>query len=133
MLNRILIADDSAIARSIIKRVLEINGLVDIEIFEAENGKIALDLLKKNPCDLVFTDLNMPDMSGEELLKRIKSSPRLTDIPVIVISSLTNPAKEKKLIKENALAVFTKPVSLPEISRFLKSYQNMNTGDSNGL
>ncbi len=119
MIEKVLVVDDSAIARSIIRRSLEICGLQDVEFREAGNGHKALDLLKEEKVDLVFTDLNMPQMSGEELLKRIKSSPKLFDIPVIVISSLGNPAKERRLIQEYAAAVFQKPISLPEIRDFL--------------
>ncbi|MFZ0389699.1 MAG: response regulator [Calditrichia bacterium] len=122
-MQNILIVDDSAIARSIVRRILEINGMDKVEISEAGNGKEALDYLKRQSFDLVFTDLNMPEMDGENLLKRIKASPRLNHIPVVVISSLGNPAREKRLVSENALAVFTKPVSLPEISQFLQSYR----------
>lgn len=122
MNKRILVADDSAIARSIIRRILEINGISDVDLIEAGSGKEALELLQQQACDLIFTDLNMPDMNGEELLKRIKSSPRLNHIPVVIITSLGNPAKEKKMIAEHAEAVFTKPISIPEISQFLTEF-----------
>ncbi len=128
MNRRILIVDDSATARSIIRRVLEINGLGDFQIEEAGSGAEAIALLKEQKCDLVFSDLNMPEMDGEGLLKRVKSSPKLQDIPVVIVSSLGNPAKERKLIQDHARAVFSKPISVPEISQFLKEYFN-NTED----
>lgn len=121
---QILIVDDSQIARSIIRRILEINGFTDVPILEAKNGTDALNILKTQKCELVITDLNMPDMNGEELLKRIKSSPRLNDLPVVVITSLGNKAREQKLISEQAAAVFTKPLSIPEISQFIKNNLN---------
>ncbi|MCD4693730.1 MAG: response regulator, partial [Calditrichales bacterium] len=83
MINRVLIVDDSKTARSIIRRSLEICGLQDAEIGEASNGREALQTLKTTEYDLVFTDLNMPEMDGEQLLKRMKSSPKLLDVPVI--------------------------------------------------
>lgn len=72
MIKRVLIVDDSSTARSIIRRTLEISGMDEIEIGEAANGNEAMEILKTNKYDLVFTDLNMPDMNGEQLLKRIK-------------------------------------------------------------
>jgi two-component system chemotaxis response regulator CheY len=120
MPKRILIVDDSAIARSIIKRSLEICGFDETEVLEAGDGNEALATLKNEDVDIVFTDLNMPDMSGEQLLKRIKSSPKLFEIPVIIITSMKNPAKEKKLISEHAAAVLAKPLKLPLLRQILE-------------
>lgn len=122
MIKRVLIVDDSSTARSIIRRTLEISGLDELEIGEAANGNEALEILKANKYDLVFTDLNMPDMNGEQLLKRIKSSPKLNDIPVVVISSMTNESTESKLLSEHAEKIFPKPLSLPDIQDFLETY-----------
>ncbi len=120
MPKRILIVDDSAIARSIIKRSLEICGFDETEALEAGNGNEAMETLKNEQVDIVFTDLNMPDMNGEQLLKRIKSSPKLFEIPVVIITSMKNPAKEKKLISEHAAAVLSKPLALPLLRQVLE-------------
>ena len=122
MVNRVMIVDDSRAARNMIRRSLEICGLDPAFIDEAGNGKEALDKLKTSNYNLVFTDLNMPEMGGEELLKRIKSSPKLNDIPVVIISSLANPNKENKLIKEHAAKILSKPLSLPDLEELLEKY-----------
>ena len=110
-MQQIVIADDSRTARLFIKKCLEIIGLEDVAISEAANGAEALALIKKGGFDLLLTDLNMPEMDGQELLRRIKGSPKTTDIPVLVITSAGNPAKEKELLSLGALAVLTKPVT----------------------
>jgi two-component system chemotaxis response regulator CheY len=112
-MKRIIIADDSATARMFIKRCLQIIGLGDAEIIEAEHGKEALTAAKAQDVDLLLTDLNMPVMDGETLVKWVKSSPKLCDLPVIVITSAGNPAKEAKLLKLGAHRVLNKPVSPP--------------------
>ena len=122
MVKRILIVDDSKAARNMIRRSLEICGLDEAEIGEAENGKEALDILRTEEYDLVFTDLNMPEMGGEQLLKRMKSSPKLNEIPIVVISSLANPNKESMLLKENASKILSKPLSLPELQELIEDY-----------
>ena len=127
-INRVLIVDDSAVARKIIKRSLEIVGLQDAEFQEAGNGVEALARLKDTPFDLVCTDLSMPEMNGMQLLKRIKCSPKLSETPVVVISSLVNNIKEQQLLAEYALKVFKKPLSLPELGEFFKSYRVENMG-----
>ncbi len=82
---KIIIVDDSTTARMIVRRCLEIAGFSDAEFIEAENGKEALALLKEHKVDFVISDLNMPVMDGEMLLKWMKASPKLTDIPLVVL------------------------------------------------
>lgn len=110
-MNRIVIADDSATARMFIRRCLEIIGLGEATLVEAEHGREALSLLKEENADLLLTDLNMPVMDGATLLKWVKSSPRLHDLPVLVITSAGNPAKEQELLALGAFGVLNKPVS----------------------
>jgi two-component system chemotaxis response regulator CheY len=107
-MNRIVIADDSATARMFIRRCLEIIGLGEAALVEAENGREALSLLKEEDTDLLLTDLNMPVMDGATLLKWVKS---LHDLPVLVITSAGNPAKEQELKALGAFGVLNKPVS----------------------
>jgi len=108
---RIVIADDSATARMVIRRCLEIIGLGDAGMVEVPNGREALARLKEEPTDLLVTDLNMPIMDGETLLKWVKGSPKLTEVPVVVITSAGNPAKEALLSELGAFAVLDKPIS----------------------
>lgn len=122
MIKRIVIADDSATARMFIKRCLQIIGLGDAEMVEAEHGKEALTAAKAEPTDLLLTDLNMPVMDGETLLKWVKASPKLMDMPVVVITSAGNPAKEQELLKIGALKVINKPVSPPTLMEALSSF-----------
>ncbi|RLD16401.1 response regulator [candidate division KSB1 bacterium] len=119
-MQRILIVDDSSTARSLIKKSLGICGLGNVHFEEADNGKHALEILRSEPVDLVLTDVNMPTMDGLNLLKRIKSSPKLCDIPVVVITSLKNNTSEQLLISEQAVAVLGKPIAIPEMYRLLK-------------
>ncbi|NOX88653.1 MAG: response regulator [Calditrichaeota bacterium] len=122
---RILIVDDSATARALIRRSLDICGLKDVSFLEAGNGKEALKILKDEKVDFVFTDINMPEMDGEALLKRIKSSPKLFHLPVVVITSLKNSIAEQNLIREHAAAVLAKPLELPEVHKILRDSLNL--------
>lgn len=118
-MKRIVIADDSATARMMIKRCLEIIGLAGAEFFEAENGKEALTLVKQNQADLLVSDLNMPVMDGETLLKWVKASPKLIDLPVLIITSAGNEAKCKQLMEMGAFAVANKPINPAILSNIL--------------
>lgn len=119
-MHQVLIVDDSSTARSLIKKSVNICGLQDARFLEAENGRSAMEILRNESVDLVLTDVNMPEMDGLNLLKRIKSSPKLFDVPVVVITSLKNNTSEQLLIKEQATAVLGKPIAIPEMYRLLK-------------
>lgn len=111
MIKRIVIADDSTMARMFTRRCLEIAGCQGATFVEASNGEEALKLLKEEKADLLVTDLHMPVLDGEQLLSRILASPKLSGLPVIVITSADNPAKEKRFREMGAFAVLGKPVS----------------------
>ncbi len=124
MIQKVLIADDSAIARSIVRRVLEVAGFENLEIREADCGEKALEMLKQSPAELVLTDLNMPQMDGFQLLRRIKASPKLNQAEVIVISSIVTEQKVQELKLNGALEVFKKPLAMPEVCQFLTEYRD---------
>ena len=121
-MTRIIIADDSATARMLIRRCLEIIGLGDALIIETEDGKAALAAAKENLPDLLLTDLNMPVMDGETLLKWVKASPKLCDLPVVVITSVGNPEKEAQLLKLGARQVIHKPLTPPRLLQALADF-----------
>lgn len=107
----IMIVDDSAMARLIMKQCLEIAGYRGKCFIEAANGKDALEKLEKRKADLIVTDLNMPVMEGTALLDNLKASQSMRDIPVIIITSNSNPAREAELRAKGAFAVVNKPIS----------------------
>ena len=132
-MERIIIADDSETARMFIKRCLEIIGLRDAQFLEAANGRDALQLAKEQfakgePVDLLVSDLNMPVMDGVTLLKWVKTSPRLVQLPVLIITSAGNPAKEQELMEQGALAVLNKPVSPASLLKALGSMIDREDG-----
>lgn len=83
----VLIVDDSKTIRSILTKTLKMTKLEINQIFEAGNGKEALECLQGNWIDLVLTDLNMPVMTGVELINAMAQDGLLKDVPVIVIST----------------------------------------------
>ncbi|MFB3041439.1 MAG: response regulator [Candidatus Poribacteria bacterium] len=132
MIKKIIIVDDSATARMIIKRCLEIAGFLDVQVIEANDGQEALGLAEENQPDLLITDLNMPNMDGRTLLKRFKASPRLNPMPVLIISSASNEAVEKELVELGALAVVNKPITPTSVSEALQNINEENNEDQWG-
>ena len=119
---KILIADDSRTARFLIRQYLEMAGFYQAEFIEAASGREALDRLKENSVDLVITDYKMPEMDGLDLLRRVKASPKLHDLPVLVITSFANQAKIDELLENGAFAVLQKPLSLAKLHDIVKPF-----------
>lgn len=120
MIHNIIVADDSATARMIIKRCLEIAGCSEANFLDAKNGVEALELAKNNKVDLLVTDLNMPQMDGRSLLKHMKSSPSLNNLPVLVITSANNDVRSAELMSLGAFAVLNKPISPQEMAKAIE-------------
>ncbi|MEL6345361.1 MAG: response regulator [Myxococcota bacterium] len=111
-MERVLVVDDSSFARMMLKRCLSIAGVGKEELLEAENGQQALDLLREdNTIQLVVSDINMPILDGRAMLRRIRASPRLNHVPVIVVSSLVNDDARAELLQIGASVVLGKPIS----------------------
>jgi two-component system chemotaxis response regulator CheY len=123
-MKRVLIADDSRMARIFVRQCLEIAGLKGCEFREATQGEEALKMLKAEPFDLLVTDLNMPVLDGERLLRHVRASPRLVDVQVMVVSSAGNPARKNSLLQAGAFAVLSKPVSPAALARALSPLLN---------
>lgn len=108
-----MIVDDSVTSRMFIRRCLQVvlTDEENTEFCEAGNGKEALGKLKEKQADLLFIDLNMPVMDGATLLRWMKSNPKLTLIPVIVITSVDSPANREELKNLGAVEVLSKPIT----------------------
>lgn len=84
---QILVVDDSAMMRQLIKRAVAASGLPIASIFEAADGRQALDVLAQQHVDALLTDINMPVMTGIELLRAIAGDSRWLDLVRIIIST----------------------------------------------
>lgn len=86
MAQNILVVDDNPDAIAIVRTTLEARGY---NVIGAQSGKEALDLVDANPPDLILLDVMMPEMSGIEVLERLKNVPRTSQIPVILLTAKT--------------------------------------------
>jgi two-component system chemotaxis response regulator CheY len=82
---RFLIVDDFSTMRRIVRNLLKEIGYSNIE--EAEDGAIALNMMRSGKFDFVVSDVNMPNMTGLELLKNIKADDRLKTVPVLMVTA----------------------------------------------
>jgi two-component system chemotaxis response regulator CheY len=105
----VLIVDDSPAMRRFVRRVLELTGIELGRCLEANNGQEALDLLRVEWVDIVLTDINMPLMDGEELLRALKADSALRSIPVLVLSTDRSASRVKQMLELGAGGYVGKP------------------------
>jgi len=116
MAYRVLIVDDSPAMRAFVRRVISMSGFEMSNCFEAANGGEALDLLRTEWVDAILTDINMPVMDGQELLRRLSQDELLRSIPAIVISTDATSHRIASMTSLGARGYITKPF-LPETLR----------------
>jgi len=90
----VLLVEDDAITRNVFRRFLEKE---NVTLIEAENGKIAMDMLAKSKPDLILLDLLMPEMDGFEFIDEYRKKPDWQDIPIVVVTAkvLTKDDRER--------------------------------------
>ncbi len=115
---RILIVDDSATTRAIIKRTIQMARVPTEKVLEAPNGMEALRLLATEPVDLILADLHMPEMDGVEMTRRILADEATKLIPVIIISAEPSATRLEQLKQDGARGYLRKPFT-PESVRNL--------------
>jgi sigma-B regulation protein RsbU (phosphoserine phosphatase) len=104
--NPILVVDDEALNREMLASLLRRNGL---QVIEAEDGLSALAVLERQPIDLVLLDVMMPNLDGYGVLQRMNQNPSLHDVPVLVISGLSEIESVVRCIENGAADYLTKP------------------------
>ena len=83
----VLVVDDSPIIRRMVRRALTMSGLPLGETHEAADGEGALAILAAHAIDVVFADINMPNMNGVEMVERMAAQGMLPRIPVVIVST----------------------------------------------
>src|SRR5512136_802447 len=96
----VLIVDDSAVMRSMVLKVLKMSGVPLGEIHQAGNGQEGLEALGEHWIDLVIVDINIPVMTGEEMIDRMRAIPEFVDLPVIVVSTEGSQTRIEKLVEK---------------------------------
>ncbi|XP_071719662.1 two-component response regulator ORR9-like isoform X1 [Rutidosis leptorrhynchoides] len=132
----VLAVDDSNLDRKLIERLLK---TFSYHVTAVDSGSKALEFLglqdvdkfssfSPNPeveVNLIITDYCMPGMTGYELLRKIKESTSLKDIPVVIMSSDNIPTRINRCLEEGAKEYFLKPVRLSDVDK-LKPYLSNN-------
>jgi two-component system, chemotaxis family, chemotaxis protein CheY len=113
---RVLIVDDSSVMRAFIRRIIILSGMEDAEFLEAPDGYEALRLLREQWVDVVLTDINMPEMDGEELVRCLAADELLKSVPVVIVSTDGTERRMQQMLALGARGYVKKPF-LPETLR----------------
>jgi len=105
---RLLVVDDNKVNRLLLTRSLELQGH---RVATAENGRVALEMLRREAFDLMLLDMEMPEMDGFQVLEQLFKDLQLRDLPVIVTSSLEGVASVVRCIELGAQDYLNKPVN----------------------
>ena len=105
---RLLVVDDNKVNRLLLARSLDLQGHRSAL---AENGRVALEMLRREPFDLLLLDIEMPEMDGFQVLEQLKADRQLRDVPVIVTSSVEGVANVVRCIELGAEDYLAKPVN----------------------
>jgi len=115
----VLIVDDSAAMRAVIKKTIKVSGFMVGEYLEAADGVEALDILSNEWVDLVLSDINMPNMNGLELIAAMHKDQDLRPIPVVMVTTEGSEKSIQKSVELGAKGYIKKPFQPEDIKRIL--------------
>jgi len=106
MAKKVMTVDDSKTVRQVLRMTLEQEGY---EVIEAENGRHALDIFPEGGIDMLVTDLNMPEVDGIALIKETRAKPGSRFMPIIMLTTESQPEKKQEGKKAGASGWISKP------------------------
>ena len=115
----IMVVDDTSANLKLLQEMLRAKGYLVLTFIR---GAMALKAAAKNPPDLILLDINMPEMNGFEVCKRLKADEVLKDIPVIFISALTETADKVKAFAVGGVDYITKPFQFEEVNARVETH-----------
>jgi two-component system cell cycle response regulator DivK len=118
---KILYIEDNPGNRMLVQRILLVE---DYDVFEAEDGPKGIELALQEKPDLILMDMNLPDIDGYELTRRMRAIPELAHIPIIAMTANVMQGDREKTLAAGCSGYIPKPIDVDElpnqIARFLK-------------
>ena len=117
----ILVVDDSITVRRVTERLLERNKM---EVLTARDGLDALNILQEHSPDLILLDIEMPRMDGYELAERVRQDTRISDVPIIMITSRTGDKHRNRAIEIGVDDYLGKPYREDQLLKAIRPHLN---------
>jgi two-component system chemotaxis response regulator CheY len=119
-----MIVDDSATMRKIIMRTIRMSGLEFGRTEEAGNGNEALEKLGGGPVDIMLCDVNMPEMMGTELVKKVREMDSCVDMKIIMVSTESSQELIDGVMADGANGYISKPFTPEKFQEKLSPFMN---------
>lgn len=113
----ILVVDDSATMRMIVIKSLRQAGYESATVIEAGGAKEALQKLAAGGIDLVLSDVNMPDITGIELVKVVKA--KMPKLPIVMVTTESSADMKQQMLDAGANGIITKPFPPEELQKII--------------
>ena len=123
----ILIIDDSKEMRADFKEILELEAHTALE---AENGRVGLQMIQQHSPNVIVCDVDMPEMDGIELLRTVKSDPKFSNIPFVMLTGQTDHDIQKSARDLGAEDYLTKPITVNTFLSAIGKHLDAPIGDS---
>lgn len=115
----ILLVDDSSVVRHMVRKAIEMSGLDVGRIVEAANGNEALQAMEESWIDVVVADINMPVMTGAEMVEQMVARDFMATTPVIIVSSEKSAKRIDELKRLGVKAYLNKPFRPEQIKQVI--------------
>jgi two-component system cell cycle response regulator DivK len=125
-MKKILIVEDNELNLKLFRDLLEAHGY---ETIETKEGLEALTLARNTQPDLILMDIQLPEISGLEVTRRIKQDSHISNIPVVAVTAFAMKDDEEKILSAGCEAYISKPIS---ISHFLETIRRFLEGGEAG-
>lgn len=126
-MSKVLIAEDNAINRELLRELLEARGHA---VFEACDGNEALQVVEQTQPDILLLDIGMPKLDGFAVLRKIRENPRLTGLPVLAVTAYAMQGDREKVFNAGFDGYLSKPVNssslAEELDRLLSKREGYN-------
>ena len=123
----VLLVEDLADSRFMLRRLLELEGF---SVIEAEDGALALEALRKYPCDVVLLDLRLPNINGFQVTRALRATTQFHALPIIILSALDDEYTRTEARAAVCTDYLTKPIDLEKLTTLLKKH--ISLGVSSG-
>ncbi|MDQ3929749.1 MAG: PAS domain-containing protein, partial [Chloroflexota bacterium] len=115
---QVLYIEDNVSNLRLIERILDRH--TNIRLFSSMQGRLGLELAREQQPDLIILDLHLPDMKGDEVLRRLQAERETAHIPVVILSADATPGQVERLLAAGASAYLTKPLDVKQFIQVLE-------------
>ena len=122
----VLVVEDNELNKKLFHDLLEAHG---IDTIETDNGNEVLDLAREHNPDLILMDIQLPEVSGLEVTKWLKSDEELKKIPVIAVTAFAMKGDEQKIREGGCEDYISKPISVTHFIEVIQKYLNPDESD----